>query len=293
MLPNKPQNLLDSIRKFNDSFRKNFDLDKFEARAEELERTNAGKGYQMAYNESVFEMFKNRLQELSERDTPVMPFDHMIVQFDLDIMDKYANECKKQNIETNLELNFAQFQLSNDILRGLKKILDETPLTPMQKAAEEVKNGTVTPASALKWVDQIRKESTETPPKPDKESALKMVAYAKAIQKKNESRNFFQFIGSIFNLSHFREKNAIKTLRSFASRCEGIDKLEAEANKEPEKFRDTRDMIEFGLGIKKPEVDKDRLVILDDIENERTKETSPFNKPERNILKSSIDSLLD
>lgn len=293
MLPNKSEKLLDNIQKFNNNFRKNFDLDKFEARAEELERNNAGKGYQMAYHESIFEMFKNRLQELSERNSDVMPFDHMITQFDLEIMDRYDSECRKQNIETNLKLNYLKTQLSDEVLVGLKKILDEAPTTPIKKAKEELKNGTVTPESALKWVDQIRKESTETPPKPDKENALKMVAYAKAIQEKNESRNFFQFIGSILNLSYFREKSAINTLRSFASRCEGIDKLEAEANIESERFRDTRNMIEFGLGIRKPEMSKDKLMLLDDFDDEKAKETSPFQKPERDILKSSIENLLD
>ena len=38
MLPNKSEKLLDNIQKFNNNLRKNFDLDKFEARAEELER---------------------------------------------------------------------------------------------------------------------------------------------------------------------------------------------------------------------------------------------------------------
>ena len=288
MLPNKTTKLLQDVERFNALMKDaTFSLDEFEARAESLNQTKPGKGYQLAYQETLSNFFKATIKKVSETNQVRIPMDQIVWNFDMLVTRPYLEECEKQGVNINLTPNDG-IGMNVETLETLKKVLDETPNTVARRAAEEFKTGEMTTERALKWVNEM-KPNKDKIKKPEREDAIKMVSYANVIAKQNKDRPFFKML---FNLgTHFEEKRAIKTLRSFASRLDDVAKLEKEADKEPEAIANIRQTLESDMNIAKKNEAGREHIDLKEFKNSPEKTTKPVSQSE-NVLSKAIDDLL-
>ena len=284
-LPDKAK-IQESVRKFNNLAKYNFNIEEFEAKAEEFERTSPGQGYQLAYKFEIESITKNAIGMKLRAEHVRMEPDDLIIEFGASVMETYLDECKRQNVATDFRVS-GYGGLDLEALETVKAVLNESPTSPMKAAALELKDGRMTLERATEWVNGMKERT------PDESDAIKMISYAKALEDRNKSRTFLQFIGNFF--THFKEKAAIKTLRSFASRNRaGYENLVQKAEKEDEGIESFRNRIDSQLEDTRA-VESQRVNIrIQELERERELEKTNVSKRADEIdLNARINELLD
>ena len=226
MLPDKSQ-LATVQRTYNDNFRSNFSYEEFEKRAEELEKTNPGKGYQLSYYESLGNVFKDYLTNaMTVNHLPGVP-SFLASNFDYYVMGHYKGECKRQGVDPGFETQ-NNFSISLTTAELFNNILENTVTTLKGSISKKFESGEMNMDKALEFA---RKKS-ENRFVIEKGDAALIAGYAKVLEEKNKSRSWLDFFLNI--PTHFREKSAIKELKKIAQKGgdpEEIEKLVNEDNK--------------------------------------------------------------
>lgn len=101
------------INNFNYIADYNFDLTKFENRAEELENTNPGQGYKLAYKECLKDIARH-LVERSKVEENVTSVLYAYKSFN-EVMESYNRACKKENIDINIKDKFKNDTFKDDL----------------------------------------------------------------------------------------------------------------------------------------------------------------------------------
>ena len=219
-----------SIVEFNDIPYNRF-YDTLEDRAEAIEATEPGTGYQRVYHEMMSEVFSDMVSKIATGKTVLVSYKDVIEHFDDMIMKPYLKEREKQNIPIdvklcdNAEIKRKTLENFNDILAsGVTSALDAT------KA--------MIAAGQLTLDDTIAYMNSKQNKTPTKGEALTLTSYAMALKEINKDRSFFDMLRNL--RIHFREKSAIKKMRMLASQHSKIENLEVEARDGNPKIIDLR-----------------------------------------------------
>lgn len=249
-----------------------FSYKSFENKAEEFEKLYPGEGYQTAYYYNITSMFKHLFENHINRVENALSLEDFVRYYDNFIMKSYIDERNKQGLETKIELNGENISL--DIISHFKEVLDKKPDTTVYASIKPgVDDGRINADNTYALAKE-KKDIT-----PTKKEALKLVAYAEAIDEQNQKRPRWKKILTFW--VHFKERAAIKALRNLAAKSGvPLDELREEAMNESASLKQLRSDVNtpiFLAANKRMFEDVadeiDSVEVLGDVENEKLIET--------------------
>lgn len=221
---------------------KDFKFEDFESRAEELEVQNPTQGYQLAYEETMTDMFGKILDRHARYEQNVPSLNEFVQYYDSILMSGYFMERKAQNIGVNIRMSTNGPRL--EALESFYKAMYEHPATSVvNRVSHKFDSGELTLESTHNMVKAKAKEKAV----PTKAEALELVACATVLEKRNKDRSILRMLISL--PTHFKERSAIKAMKALASKCGNIADLNREAKKESEGIKSLRADVESSLSI--------------------------------------------
>lgn len=219
-----------------------FKFEDFENRAEALEIENPGNGYDLAYQETMSDMFGALIDRHARYEDNVPTLSEFVYYYDNILMKGYFAERGAQNLGVNVKTNPDGPRL--ETLENLKKVLDEHSATPtMTKVQNKFASGEYTLDNTY---DMAKAKASTTP---TRQEALELVSCAAYLEKRNQERSVFGKLRHLY--THIKELFAIRKMKTLASKCDTIANLKYEASKESSGLSLLRNMVEDGLFIKR------------------------------------------
>ena len=200
----------------SDSFSPDNFYEQFEDRAEELEQTFPGQGYQLAYDEVLTNAFGGIVAKHIKKDdeAEMLSLEGMLEYFELMLMIPYFSAREDEGLSH--EIVRGKDALTPDVLNTFAQILNQAnEFTDDKIVAREFESGEVTLDSLAAQVKALKGTI------PSREEARKLIAYADYLDNINEGRTTLQ---TILNFrKHFKELELIDELVKIAT-YQGKDK---------------------------------------------------------------------
>ena len=213
-----------------------FDLNAFEARAQELESAKPGKGYKLAYKEILKNLCEQLVQQSKDGKNPVGV--RSVHKYFEDVMQVYQKECKKENFNINVEKSFKEDVFGNDLnyFQNMKENVNAFS-SPMGIVYDQFKNGKLTGAEMIEFT------RSKTQDYLDIKDAETIATYARVMETVNSNRSFMWKVTHLF--THIKEKLQIREMRNtLKENCEiSIENLERAALKEGSYTKEQREAI--------------------------------------------------
>lgn len=238
-----PQTSIKALERTANKFKRfakidNFSFEDFEEKAERFEKEHPGKGYQMAYQDNIKEMFRKIFENHMKEVEKTPSLDEFVKYYDNTVMKDYLDERKKQGMAVNINLNGKAMNL--ETLESFRDVLAETPrYTVLEDVRNKFNSGELTVDSTYA-IAKARKNSI-----PTKKEAHELAAYAKVIDEINQKRPMWQKIFTFW--VHFKERNAISALRNLAAKSGNVAVLTDEASNESLELRTLRNNVIDGV----------------------------------------------
>ena len=237
----------------------------FEARAEELEAENPGKGLQLAYQEALAEVFKKSYVDkiVDKKSLYVNSPMELVALFDNNIMRPYVEALEKEGNKVELELN-PEGGLNLATLESFKKIADGVETRSyFEKTVAELN---ADPAAYGRMVTFMEEKRALSPDEIKPEDSVRLTAMALAIEERRNRRTFKE---AFFNLgTHIKEWFAIRAMRKLVSSVDNLETLEelVAERLENEKLRDLKETLNDRIGEIKGEVkeEKEQMIFPDE-----------------------------
>ena len=237
----------------------------FEARAEELEAENPGKGLQLAYQEALAEVFKKSYVDkiVDKKSLYVNSPEELVGLFDKEIMRPYVEALEKEGNKVELELN-PEGGLNLATLESFKKIADGVETNSyFEKTVAELNADPAAYGRMMKFMEEKR---ALTPDEIKSEDSVRLTAMALAIEDRRNRRTFKE---AFLNLgTHIKEWFAIRAMRKIVSSADNLETLERLVTErlENDKLRDLKDTLNDRIGEVKGEVkeEKEIMIFMDD-----------------------------
>ena len=237
----------------------------FEARAEELEAENPGKGLQLAYQEALAEVFKKSYVDkiVDKKSLYVNSPMELVELFDNNIMRPYVEALEKQGEKVELELN-PEGGLNIATLESFKKIADGVETRSyFEKTVEELN---ADPAAYGRMITFMEEKRALSPDEIKPEDSVRLTAMALAIEDRRNNRTFKE---AFFNLgTHIKEWFAIRAMRKLVSSVDNLETLEQLVTErlENEKLRELKETLNDRIGEIKGEVreEKEQMIFPDE-----------------------------
>ena len=223
---------------------KGFSFKDFEDRAEALELQNPGQGYQLAYQETMTDMFRKILDRHSRYEENVPTLNEFLQYYDDILMKGYFAERKAQKIGGDIKMTANGRKL--ETFESFKNVMNEHPATSV---VNKVNNKFASGEFTLDNTRDMAKAKTKANATPTKAEALELVACATFLEKRNKERSFWSMLISL--PTHFKERSAIKAMKALASRYDTIANLKREASKESNGLKALRAAVDDGILIEK------------------------------------------
>lgn len=244
-----PANSIKSLERYAINFKsltkiQDFKFEDFEDKAEALDKQYPGWGYQLAYQETMTQMFRKIFNRCWQGEKNVPTLDKFLQYYDTVLMRAYFNERKAQGMEVDVKMNSKGASL--EVLEEFKKVLDEHPKNSVVKEVnEKFASGELT----LDNTYSLAKAKTKAKTKPTRAEARELAAYAAFLENRNKKRSVWQMLLSI--PTHIKERSAIKTMRALARKCGSIATLMNEAARENLELKKLRDDVADAIRIEK------------------------------------------
>ena len=237
----------------------------FEARAEELEAENPGKGLKLAYQEALAEVFKKSYVDkiVDKKSLYVNSPEELVGLFDKEIMRPYVEALEKEGNKVELELN-PEGGLNLATLESFKKIADGVETNSyFEKTVAELNADPAAYGRMMKFMEEKR---ALTPDEIKSEDSVRLTAMALAIEDRRNRRTFKE---AFLNLgTHIKEWFAIRAMRKIVSSADNLETLERLVTErlENDKLRDLKDTLNDRIGEVKGEVkeEKEIMIFMDD-----------------------------
>ena len=255
---------------------KGFRYEDFEDRAEELEALNPGKGYQLAYQATMIDLFRPLLDRYLREEPNVPTLKEFVQYYDAFLMNGYLNERKAQGMEVNIQLSGKGASI--EVLESFREILEEHPSTTTEKEIKEkFDSGELT----LDNTYDMAKAKEKTNATPTRKEARELVVCAEILERRNQQRPVWRMLLSLW--THFKERSAIKMMRNVARRCDKIAVLTHDAKNENADLKKLRDDVSDGIAIEKDRAQLFTAEIIAQIESE------PIKQADESVLDRTLD----
>ena len=264
----------------------------FEARAEELEAENPGKGLQLAYQEALAEVFKKSYVDkiVDKKSLYVNSPMELVELFDNNIMRPYVEALEKQGEKVELELN-PKGGLNLATLESFKKIADGVETRSyFEKTVEELN---ADPAAYDRMMKFMEEKRALPPDEIESTDSVRLTAMAMAIEDRRNKRTFKE---AFLNLgTHIKEWFAIRAMRKIVSSADNLETLEqlVTERQENNKLRDLKETLNDRINDLKGVVSEEKeIVFIDDDGIENTKFSNRVNEFDPNETDRSFISRL-
>ena len=265
-------------------------INTFEARAEELEAENPGKGLQLAYQEALAEVFKKSYVDkiVDKKSLYVNSPMELVALFDNNIMRPYVEALEKEGNKVELELN-PEGGLNLATLESFKKIADGVETRSyFEKTVAELNADPAAYGRMMKFMEEKR---ALPPDKIESTDSVRLTAMAMAIEDRRNKRTFKE---AFLNLgTHIKEWFAIRAMRKIVSSADNLETLEqlVTERQENNKLRDLKETLNGRINDLKGVVseEKEKMIFIDEegIENamfsDRVKEFDP-NETDKSFI---------
>lgn len=199
---------------------KGFSLDDFESKAMQYNEQYPGEGFQRAYEDSLNQIFKTYVDEISRGKAMNADLSTLVYSFDSFIIKPYILGAKKHGIDANIDMNMTE--LKSKTLEGFADILEEMPNnTALQDTFRKFERNELTLDSVAKDV-KARKNTT-----PTRKEARELVARAIYLREKQKSRTKWESFKNLFTV--IKEYFTIEALKSLAEKAGKLEHIEREA----------------------------------------------------------------
>ena len=214
---------------------------RFEDRAEALEQTAPGQGYQLAYNEtltSAFGALVAKYMNQTQDTGGTLTFEQLIDYFDSIVMIPYFKEREKAGI--GVDVKTGKDALNSEMLGDFVSILDQaTAATTRAMVDAKFEWGALTLDSIAARVESVKNKTVS------RIEAREFALCAVHLEAENAKRHPFW---KIFNPTHYKELRTIKALKEIATKTASMDLLLDEAVNGPDDLRILKDAVELAHG---------------------------------------------
>lgn len=295
MLRNKEsvQNKINEFRRMSNC---NFDINAFEAKAEQLNSAHPGEGYKLAYKEAL-ENICEQLIEKSKTKEDVMDV-YVAYGYFENVMSEYNQRCKDEGIDTNVQKTFrdATFKDDKEYYENMYKNVNANG-AQLGAVYEQFKSGKL---SSDEMVRFTRSKTGDDGFSVD--DAVTVASYVTVLQGVNENRPFKWKVQHLF--THLKEKIQIYQMNKALKNNTSLDKtsLIQKATMENDFVKSQREFLKDALydpkdevqpmDIEKDAVDINKLPKKMQIEileaEEEEAEKSPFYSENKQVSRTHV-----
>lgn len=183
-----------------------FSYKEFENKAEKLEKKKPGKGYQIAYEDSMCDLFRKFLDTQVEHKEKAVPLKHFMYYTET-LFDNFIGERRVQKMPVSIKI--IDGLCTPNLLPKLAKVwCDRNPSTICADVQAKFDRGEYTLWNVHK--NAIAKKDTV----PTRREAIELISQEQMLRRRNEERPFL--LRLLIYPIHLKELNAIEALKTLA-----------------------------------------------------------------------------